>query len=209
MQIGRALADFKLITGGSGIALGLPENFRKAGLIEGSPDIQLPSTIGRTAVLAGSCSTATREQVAIANAQWPSYYLNPLSFDLPTILEWIGEQDPSVPIVIYSSTDPETVLKIKETLGQDKAGLVVERAMGTIAKDLVKRGFRKLIIAGGETAGSIVQALDISGLKIGPEIDLGIPWTETINEPNIAIALKSGNFGTRDFFLKAFEMLNH
>ena len=208
MQIGRALAGLRLITGGSGVALGLPENFRRAGLINGNPDIRLPSATGRTAVLAGSCSTTTREQVSIASAEWPSYYLNPLSFDIPTILKWVNKQPPGIPIVIYSSTDPETVVKIQENLGQDEAGLVVERAMAIIAKDLIRIGFRRLIIAGGETAGSIVQALGINGLKIGPEIDPGIPWTEAVNEPNIALVLKSGNFGKKNFFLKARRMLN-
>ena len=77
-----------------------------------------------------------------------------------------------------------------------------------VAKGLVRRGVRRLVIAGGETSGAVVQALGISGLRIGPQIDPGVPWTASLNDPPLALALKSGNFGTKDFFTRAFACLH-
>ena len=213
MNIGEALNGMKLITGGSGIALGLPENFRSNGGISGNTDAILPLVGGRSAVLAGSCSMTTRGQVAAAQVHWPSLSLNPFRFaDSPErgakeALAWVDSQPADAPVLIYSSADPVVVAKVQEKLGRDKAGDLVEETMGSIAQGLVDRGVRRLVVAGGETSGSVVTALGVTGLKIGPEIDPGVPWTETINEPHIALALKSGNFGAPDFFMKSLAML--
>ena len=213
MSIGEALDGMKLITGGSGIALGLPENFRRTGGLSGNTDAILPLASGRSAVLAGSCSITTRSQVAAAQLHWPSLSLNPFRFaDSPErgakeALAWVDKQPSDAPVLIYSSADPFVVAKVQKTLGRDKAGDLVEETMGAIAQGLVDRGIRRLVVAGGETSGSVVTALGVTGLKIGPEIDPGVPWTETINEPHIALALKSGNFGAPDFFMKSLAML--
>ena len=213
MNIGEALNGMKLITGGSGIALGLPENFRRTGGLSGNSDAILPLASGRSAVLAGSCSITTRSQVAAAQLHWPSLSLDPCSFaDTPErgakeALAWVDKQPSDAPVLIYSSADPVVVAKVQKTLGRDKAGDLVEETMGAIAQGLVDRGIRRLVVAGGETSGSVVTALGVTGLKIGPEIDPGVPWTETINEPHIALALKSGNFGAPDFFMKSLAML--
>ena len=122
-------------------------------------------------------------------------------------LAWVDCQPSDAPVLIYSSADPIVVAKVQKTLGRDKAGDLVEETMGAIAQGLVDRGIRRLVVAGGETSGSVVTALGVTGLKIGPEIDPGVPWTETINEPHIALALKSGNFGAPDFFMKSLAML--
>ena len=213
MSIGEALASMKLVTGGSGIALGLPENFRRTGEMSGSTDPTLPQTNGRSAVLAGSCSIATRSQIVAAQDHWPSLSLDPLSFaDTPErgaadALAWIDSQTADAPVLIYSSADPDAVAKAQDKLGRDEAGDLVEDTMGAIAQGLVERGVRRLVVAGGETSGAVVQALGVTGLRIGPEIDPGVPWTETLNEPHMALALKSGNFGAPDFFMKSLAML--
>ena len=212
-EIGRASADLKLITGGSGIALGLPQNFRNAGLLSKGPAIPLPDVKGRAAILAGSCSIATRQQVANAKSQLPTHFLDPMKLssqtrdDLSATFAWIDKQPSDKPLLIYSSADAKAVTQAQRKHGREKAGELVERAMGLISKGLIKRGVRKIVVAGGETAGAVVQALGITGLKIGPEIDPGVPWTETVNEPRIALALKSGNFGKSDFFIKSLDML--
>ena len=212
-EIGKASADLKLITGGSGIALGLPENFRNAGLLPKGPTIPLPDVKGRAAILAGSCSIATRKQVEKAKSQFPTHFLDPMKLsnqtrnDISATLAWIDRQSSDKPLLIYSSADPNVVTQAQKKHGREKAGALVERAMGLIARGLIQRGVRKIVVAGGETAGAVVQALGITGLKIGPEIDPGVPWTETVNEPRIALALKSGNFGKSDFFIKSLDML--
>jgi len=221
MVIGEAVANLGLVTGGSGIALGLPENFRRDGLLSGHAEATLPRINGTAAVLAGSCSQATLGQIAEAAAVWPSHDLSPLDFiDEPAhtadrmadrALAWADAQgdgqDGAPPLLIYSSATPETVARVQSALGRNDAGASVEDAMGTIARGLRDRGVRRLVVAGGETSGAVVKALGITGLRIGSEIDPGVPWTETLGGHPMALALKSGNFGAPDFFMKALNML--
>ena len=108
-------------------------------------------------------------------------------------------------IVIVNHAPPEAVAKVHERLGRERAGAAVEDAMAAIAQGLVEQGVRRLVVAGGETAGAVVGALGVVGLRIGPPIDPGVPWTTSLGDPPLALALKSGNFGAPDFFIKAFE----
>jgi uncharacterized protein YgbK (DUF1537 family) len=96
---------------------------------------------------------------------------------------------------------------IQERLGQHESGAVVETALAEVARLLLERGFTRFLIAGGETSGAVVAALGVTMLEIGPEIDPGVPWTRSVGTPALALALKSGNFGTADFFLKAWSLL--
>ncbi len=211
-HIGQASRDLPLITGGSGVALGLPDMFRDQGLMGSTADIEIAAPTGRQAIIAGSCSEATRGQIAFAKGRVPSYMIDPLALadgkDLvANALTWAASQDPDVPILIYSSADPEVVRQVQEKLGREKAGAMVENALGLIAVGLVANGFRRLVVAGGETSGAVVSALRISALRIGPQIDPGVPWTETLGATKLALALKSGNFGAEDFFIKSFDLL--
>ncbi len=216
--IGRAAADHALITGGSGIALGLPANFRDHGALGGPQAPTLPNAEGRSVVLAGSCSAATRGQIALAEKAWPTAKL-----DVDRIvagaevagetIAWALAQPAETPVLIYSSADPQEVADVQQRHGRDRAGAAIERAMGEIARGLVGGGAHRLIVAGGETAGAVVSALGVEMLRIGPEIDPGVPWTEApagadLGAPTLALALKSGNFGAEDFFAKAFAMLD-
>ena len=210
--IGAALKDTQLITGGSGIALGLAENFRQSGDLAVGTGSQLPNVAGRAAVIAGSCSKMTRVQVAHTKEIWPSFNINPLSIaageDIAEqALNWAKAQDADCPILIYSSADPDIIADIQAEFGRDVAGEMVERVMGAVASGLVASGVRKLVVAGGETSGAVVQALDVKALRIGPEIDPGVPWTEAVGGVPLALALKSGNFGAEDFFQKSLGML--
>jgi uncharacterized protein YgbK (DUF1537 family) len=219
--IGEAAKDFALITGGSGIALGLPENFRRQGLIGdgGGADV-LPRVGGKAAVLSGSCSEATQGQVAhMINGghHGGMFIVNPLVAAVrenfaPEALAWADEQPGDKPLLFASTAGPKLVAKVQQELGRERAGALVEGIMAEIAKGLVARGVRRLVVAGGETAGAVVQALGVTGLRIGRQIDPGVPWTVSLpgsrGAPALALALKSGNFGAPDFFLRAFAALD-
>lgn len=209
LTIGSACNGMALVTGGSGIAMGLPANF-----LSGTPPETpaLPGIEGGAAVLAGSCSRATRGQVAFARDRWPSFEIDALRIAqgddvAAAALEWASGQASATPVLIFSSADPEVVAGVQEELGRERAGALIEETMGRIAIGLRDAGVRKLIVAGGETSGAVVGALAVGALRIGPEIDPGVPWTETIGGIPMALALKSGNFGGHDFFEKAFGML--
>ena len=215
LAIGEACRDLPLIGGGSGIALGLPENFRAAGLLPAKPaDSALPPGRGLAAVLAGSCSQATREQVAWMAERRPALRIDPVAAaaDVDGVtamaVAWARPHLPEGPVLIYATAEPDEVRRTQEKLGAAAAGEAIERTLGGIARGLVEAGVGQLVVAGGESSGAVIQALGIERLRIGPEIDPGVPWTYSLSEPALHLALKSGNFGGRDFFLKAFDNLN-
>lgn len=214
--IGAACADLPLVTGGSGIALGLPQNFRLRGLLaENAVADALPKTGGLRAVISGSCSMATQRQVEVMRASFPSFNIDPIQLargeDLVSAaLDWAGGRIAQQPVLIYATATPEAVRQVQAELGVAHAGELVENALAEIARGLVRLGVGQMIVAGGETSGAVVKALGVKGLRIGPEIDPGVPWTSTLRDdgtPPLALALKSGNFGSEDFFLKAWAKL--
>jgi uncharacterized protein YgbK (DUF1537 family) len=212
--IGAAADDFALITGGSGIALGLPQNLRRQGLIgDGAGADALPPVGGLAAVLSGSCSEATRAQVAHMRERGPVYTINPIAAAAgrnigEEALEWAASRLGDRPVLISATAPPEEVATTQEVLGRERAGTLIEDIFADIARGLVARGVRRLVIAGGETSGAVVQALGVNGLRIGRQIDPGVPWTMSLGDPPLALALKSGNFGAPDFFLRAFSVLD-
>ncbi len=212
--IGAASARHPLITGGSGVAMGLPENFRRAGLLAARPDAAfLADAPGFAAVIAGSCSRATLGQIARARETFPTLELDPLVRpDARALarqaLAWAEERLGATPVVIAASAPPERVRALQEKLGRAEAGALVEAALAEISAALVARGVRRLVVAGGETAGAVVAGLGVRRLRIGAAIDPGVPWTRAEGSgPPLLLALKSGNFGAPDFFLKAFDQL--
>jgi uncharacterized protein YgbK (DUF1537 family) len=123
-------------------------------------------------------------------------------------LAWAAPLLPDGPVLIYATASAAEVKSVQARLGVERAGALIEHALSGIAAGLVDRGVDQLIVAGGETAGAVVQALGVEALQIGPEIDPGVPWTATVGSPRrLALALKSGNFGTPDFFVKAWSRL--
>lgn len=214
-DIGEASVDLELITGGSGIALGLPANFRRAGLLScdtAASTLQAPA--GRSVILAGSCSAMTRQQVAHAqDAGVASFRIDPMAvadkkLTAAGIAEWVMTHSTAEsPALVYSSAEPAEVLAIQEKLGRQAAGDMVEHLLGETAQELAARGFSRFVVAGGETSGAVVAALGVEALRIGPEIDPGVPWTTSLGGQPLALALKSGNFGAPDFFLKAWKVL--
>jgi uncharacterized protein YgbK (DUF1537 family) len=214
MRLGPALANMPLVTAGSGVAIGLPANF---GIVPSSTASALPPAGGLRAVVSGSCSLATNRQVAdfIASGR-PALAIDPLRIaegvDVAAqALAWAMPLLEQGPVLVYSTADPATVKAVQVRLGAEEAGAMVERTVAAIARGLVERGVRQLVVAGGETSGACVQALGIAQLQIGAQIDPGVPWcharSEAAGGAGLHMALKSGNFGTDDFFTKAFAFL--
>ncbi|MBK5207123.1 MAG: four-carbon acid sugar kinase family protein [Polaromonas sp.] len=214
LRLGSALNDMPLVTGGSGVAIGLPANF---GIAPSETASALPAATGLQAVVSGSCSLATNRQVlAFIQAGRPALGIDALQIaagvDVATqALAWAAPLLSQGPVLIYSTADSNAVKSVQAQLGVEEAGAMLERTLATIARGLVELGVRQLVVAGGETAGACVQALHITQMKIGPQIDPGVPWchaqTDAAPEAGLHLALKSGNFGTDDFFSKAFTLL--
>lgn len=205
-SIGEACADATLITGGSGIALGLPDNFRKRGeLTEGHSGFCAQS--GPAAILAGSCSVTTRRQIEV-------YAGTKISLDIKKIIDRAVSADdilatvePNTTPLIYSSANPETVQQLQSTYGTLEVAESIESFFGALAIALVNAGTKRLVVAGGETSGAVISALGLDAFTIGEEIDPGVPALSTIGTTPLAVALKSGNFGSNDFFSKAVRIL--
>lgn len=213
--IGQACADLPLLTGGSGVAIGLPDNARAAGAVGpegGASTWSAPP--GSRAVLAGSCSAATRGQVRAALAGGiEAHRVDPLRLDDPqraaeAIAAWARPRlGPDRPVLVYATAEPAEVRAAQDALGRDVAGARVERCLAATARLLVEAGVRQLVVAGGETSGAVVEALGATDLEIGPEIAPGVPWMSCDRPVPLALALKSGNFGGPDFFSDAWRLL--
>ncbi|MEM7210046.1 MAG: 3-oxo-tetronate kinase [Pseudomonadota bacterium] len=203
MGIGEAANGLKLITGGSGVALGLPRNF---GCRPG--DVQWQGQAGKAVALAGSCSKATRVQVANHANRNPAREISVAEVidgrrGAEEYVDWLIAQD-GVPL-LYSSTDPASVKRVQERFGRERAAEVLERFFAEVARGCVAAGCARMIVAGGETSGAVIEGLEVHALEIGPEIDPGVPCLRAGD--NLVVALKSGNFGGEDFFEKANAML--
>lgn len=209
--LGTACADLPLLTGGSGLALGLPENFRRAGKLRHLDASSLPTVSGGEVVLAGSASVATNGQVAAwLESGRPALRIDPLALAAgePVVAQALAfARDHGQTVLIYATSSPDEVKSVQQQLGVEQAGSLVERAFGDIAKGLLSTGVRRFVIAGGETSGAVVQALGVQLLQIGAQIDPGVPATVSSTDEPLALALKSGNFGCREFFDKALKQL--
>jgi len=215
--LAEALVDYPLVTGGSGLGQALPEQYRRRGWLEpvDAPGRLSPAT-GGALVLSGSCSQATLGQVDHFLEHHPGFALNPLALaenecHLDEALAFAREHlAAGHPVMVYASADSDRVKATQAALGIAQAGEKVEKAMGQLARTLVDEGVGRLVVAGGETSGAVVSALGVRQLRIGGQIDPGVPWTQTPwpgREALLSLALKSGNFGGKDFFTRAFTVL--
>ncbi|MFM7734450.1 MAG: SDR family NAD(P)-dependent oxidoreductase [Alphaproteobacteria bacterium] len=212
LRLGPALKGMPLVTAGSGVAISLPANW---GLVPSSTASQLPPAQGLRAIVSGSCSQATRRQVAHFKAQGgAALALDPLQLTGDTepvvakVMAWAQPLLSQGPVLVYSTAEPEAVKAIQTRLGAATAGVLVEHALAAVARALVQAGVQQLVVAGGETSGACVQALGITQLQIGPQIDPGVPWCHARGDAGpLHLTLKSGNFGTEDFFTKAWAGL--
>ena len=213
MRLGPTLKGMPLVTAGSGVAIGIPQNFGLAPTPQASV---LPKATGLQAVVSGSCSQATNLQVAHFKASSrPAFLIDPLHLKgswedlVHEALAWAQGHLATGPVLVYSTATPESVQAVQSQLGVEAAGHQVEQALAAIARGLLQQGVHQLVVAGGETSGACVQALSIEQLQIGPQIDPGVPWCHAHTPMGgVHITLKSGNFGTDDFFTKAFNFLS-
>ena len=218
--IGSACADMPLVTAGSGVGLGLALHHRDAGHLKHAAEAaQLPKLAGRSAVVSGSCSLATNGQVkhwidaGNAAIRVDTLKLASDADELARIIKQALDEVAKAPVLVYATAPPEEVKRVQAALGVERAGQITESALAAVAKVLIEQGgVTKLVAAGGETSGAVVQALGVESLRIGPQIDPGVPWTMTGSAApgsrQIALALKSGNFGSVDFFSKALRQIN-
>lgn len=210
IAIGEAAEADVLLSGGSGIALGLPANFRRAGLI-GTAATHWAGAQGPAAALCGSCSAMSRRQIEEHRKHYPARLVeadmiidgsaNPVEY-----ADWVMEQQSKGLPLVYSSAEPEIVAAAQKHHGKERVAAAVEGFFGELARQLPLRGVRRLVTAGGETSGAVVSALDIRSFEIGPEIDPGVPALRA-GDLDMVLALKSGNFGSAGFFEKAAGVL--
>lgn len=213
-QLGPAIKKLPLVTAGSGVAIGLAANF---GLSRSTQASQLPTAQGLQAIVSGSCSIATNKQVAYYLSQgYPAWAINADQIGsekdvAQEILDWAKPLVQRGPVLVYSTASPAALQSIQTSVGVARSSEWVEKTLGAVAQGLLRLGVRQLIVAGGETSGACVQALGIEQMQIGPQIDPGVPWCHAssayANQDGLHITLKSGNFGSEDFFVKSFKML--
>jgi uncharacterized protein YgbK (DUF1537 family) len=214
MVLGRVCRGLPVLCAGSGLAIGLPQNW---GLAPAAAAAALPPATGYRAIVSGSCSQATRSQVqAFVEAGGPAFAIDPLRLAqgedaVGAALAWAAPRLAQGPVLVHSTAQPEAVRAAQRALGVEAAGARVEQALAAVARGLVEAGVRQLVVAGGETSGACIQALGIGQLRIGAQIDPGVPWCHATSKgPDgvaLHLALKSGNFGGPDFFSRAFEVL--
>jgi uncharacterized protein YgbK (DUF1537 family) len=209
ITLGAAAAGVSFLTGGSGIAIGLPENFVRSGLALG---VKTPfeGVVGPEAILAGSCSATTRQQIATHAKHHPVMALDMDAVMAGTlgvgeIVDFLTSHRGQAPLV-YSSDDPMEVEALQNRYGRERLARTLDGLFADTARALVDSGVTRLVVAGGETSGAVAQSLDLEALSIGPEIDPGVPILAGPNG-DIALALKSGNFGGPDFFSKSLKLL--
>lgn len=207
--IAEACGDMPLLTGGSAVAMPLPGLYLESGALSTDvPEAEQETPGDEAIILSGSCSTMTNAQVATYLASGaPGLRLDPLELadaGIQPALDWLAEQSLAEAPLIYATAEPESVRAAQEKLGRSRAGEVVEEALAACAVAARKMGAWRVVVAGGETSGAVTKALGVTRLDIGAEIAPGVPWTfcESGGE-RIALALKSGNFGTESFFTDA------
>jgi 3-dehydrotetronate 4-kinase len=215
--IGRVALDHRLSVGASGIGLGIARALVAAAKVrpEASTAIADTPVGGPAACLAGSCSQATLQQIANAEKAMPVLHLDPERVvtreeeEARHALAWAGDRIGDGPILIASSARPEDVAALQSRHGRDAAGHAIEQAMADIAEGLVHSGVRRLVVAGGETSGAVVDRLQIPGFLVGAEIAAGVPVLRAVGMQNgeMLLALKSGNFGGPEFFLDALKLM--
>jgi 3-dehydrotetronate 4-kinase len=208
--------DHRVSVGASGLGLGLARALVTSSKVKpnAASAISEAPVGGPAACLAGSCSQATLQQVASAEAVMPVLHLDPDRIvagkdEGRRALAWARERLKEGPILIASSSTPDQVAALQARHGRDAAGHAIEQAMADIAEGLVLSGVRRLVVAGGETSGAVVDRLGIPGFLVGVEIAAGVPVLRAVGakDGEMLLALKSGNFGGPEFFSDALKLM--
>lgn len=212
-EIADACRDMVLLTGGSAVAMPLPKAYLRDGILEADAvRFDVPALDSQAIVLSGSCSAMTNKQVAAYRLLGrPSYQLDPLALaqkGAGDVLDWLAGQDLSKSPLIYATAKPDSVKAAQEMLGVAEAGKIIEQALADCAVAARDAGARRFVVAGGETSGAVTKALGADQLDVGPEIAPGVPWCFCQSAgQQIALTLKSGNFGDEMFFTEALDKL--
>lgn len=214
-MIGQVALDHRLSVGASGMGLGLARGLVASGRVSEASAVANEKPIGGpVACLAGSCSQATLAQIAHAEKSMPVLRLDPEKIvagpsEVQRALDWSREHLGKGPVLIASSSTPDQVSALQARHGRDVAGHAIEQAMAAISEGLVAAGVRRLVIAGGETSGAVVDRLGIPAFLVGPEIAAGVPVLRCVGwtKGEAVTALKSGNFGGPDFFNDAIRLM--
>ena len=207
--VAEASAGLRLISGGAALGGALArvnDRRREPGENEATLSIRAP-----VAMLSGSCSAATLSQIEQVAGLIPAREIDPMKIaenpdELTRLIDWACDQIAGGSVLLYSSGEPGKVQAVQERLGHSTAASLVEKTFGSLAVALAGRGVRTFVVAGGETSGAVLQALRIRMLTFGDELDPGVPWTRSLEPDGFVFALKSGNFGSRNFFAKALEL---
>jgi 3-dehydrotetronate 4-kinase len=214
--IGGVALDHRLSVGASGIGLGIARALVASGQVKAGAAATVSESAvgGPAACLAGSCSQATLQQIANAEKTMAVLHLDPERViagpdEVRRALAWAGERISGGPVLIASSSTPDQVQALQSRHGRDAAGHAIEQAMADIAEGLVRSGVRRLVVAGGETSGAVVDRLGIPGFLVGAEIAAGVPVLRAVGAKDGAmlLALKSGNFGGAEFFSDALKLI--
>ncbi|MBX5151116.1 four-carbon acid sugar kinase family protein [Rhizobium lentis] len=215
--LGEIALETPVSTGASGLGLGLARALVRSGRISGratAEDVIRPVG-GFSAIVAGSCSKATLSQLEVAERSMPVLRLDPERLmsgpdEIAAAISWAGDRISAGPVIVAASGTPETVSRLQSQYGREASGHAIETATSIIAAELVERGVRRLVVAGGETSGAAVDRLAIPAFLIGPEIAPGVPVLRTVGnrQGDMLLALKSGNFGGDDFFAAALAMMH-
>jgi len=212
--IGAVAREHRLSVGASGIGLGLARALAGAGASKTMAASPEKPVGGPAACLAGSCSQATLGQIASAEKVMPVLHLDPDQIvrgkeEARRALAWARERLESGPVLIASSAAPDQVASLQARHGREAAGHAIEQAMAEIAEGLVQAGVRRLVVAGGETSGAVVDRLAIPGFLVGAEIAAGVPVLRAVGARtgDMLLALKSGNFGGPEFFSDALNLM--
>jgi uncharacterized protein YgbK (DUF1537 family) len=216
--LGEVALKTPVSSGASGLGLGLARALVSSGRISsgGATTADAIRPVGGlSAIVAGSCSKATLHQLAIAERSMPVLRLDPERLlagpdEIAAAISWAGDRISAGPVVIAASAAPETVSRLQLLYGREASGHAIETATSIITAELVERGVRRLVVAGGETSGAAVDRLAIPAFLIGPEIAPGVPVLRTVGnaQGDMLLALKSGNFGGEDFFTAALAMMH-
>lgn len=214
--IGQVALDHRLSVGASGIGLGLARALVATGKAKSAVGeaISTAAIGGPAACLAGSCSQATLRQIAGAEKVMPVLHLDPERViagkdEAQRALAWAKERLGKGPVLIASSSTPDQVAALQSRHGRDAAGHAIEQAMADIAEGLVQSGVHRMVVAGGETSGAVVDRLRIPGFLVGAEIAAGVPVLRAVGAGSgeMVLALKSGNFGGPEFFSDALALM--
>lgn len=214
--IGLVAAGHRLSVGASGMGLGLARALVSTGKVKSAAASSEPGAAvgGPAACLAGSCSQATLQQIASAEKVMPVLHIDPDRIltgtdEVQRVLSWAKPRLAEGPVLIASSSTPDQVAALQARHGRDAAGHAIEQAMADIAENLVKTGVRRLVVAGGETSGAVVDRLQIPGFLVGAEIAAGVPVLRAVGAEagEMLLALKSGNFGGPEFFSDALRLM--